>query len=255
MTDAPLRSLWPREHGAYAQLATPLAAALIAWPGLGGALIAAAASLAFLANEPLRVALGQRGAKRRDQERARISRYLAIELGGAAIAGAAGLALAPSATLAIAAAAAVPALAALVLAWTKRAHSLIGEVVVAIALAGAAAPVAVAGGASPRIALAWWLAWGLGYACTVIAVHRVIARNRAAASVGDRIAAVATAAVAIAGGVVAVRIPLAAICVPLALIALALVVRPPPARRLRAIGVALVVASVASGALAIYTVT
>src|SRR5262249_5958355 len=50
------RSLWPREHGAYAQLGAPLATALARQvPTVPAALLAAAACCAFLANEPLLV--------------------------------------------------------------------------------------------------------------------------------------------------------------------------------------------------------
>lgn len=252
--DVPQRSLLPHEHGAYAQLAAPLAASLIAWrPTLAGALIAVAACCAFLANEPLRVVLGHRGAKRRERERPRAMRWLAIEGGVAAICGALGLVLAPRDALPIAAAVALPAAISVALAWKKQVHSLLGEVIVACALAGAAAPVAVADGAPLDAALLAWGAWAAGYACTVIAVHRVIARNRAAASAHDVVAAVAVATIAIAG--IASRVPLAAVATPLAALSAVLVVSPPAARRLRAIGVALVVASVASGAIAIYTVT
>lgn len=255
--DVPQRSLLPHEHGAYAQLAAPLAAALIAWrPTLAGALIAVAACCAFLANEPLRVVLGHRGAKRRERELPRATRWLAIEGGAAAACGALGLVLAQRDTLAIAAAVALPAAMSVALAWKKQVHSLLGEAIVACALAGAAAPVAVADGAPIEAALLAWAAWAAGYGCTVIAVHRVIARNKAAASAHDVVAAIAVATVAIAGIVgIATRVPLAAVATPLAAMSAVLVVRPPPARRLRAIGVALVVASVASGAIAIYTVT
>ncbi|HET7503266.1 MAG TPA: YwiC-like family protein [Kofleriaceae bacterium] len=59
-----VRSLWPREHGAYVQLLAPLATAMVATrPTIAGAAIAAGACLAFLASEPLRVLLGARGAR------------------------------------------------------------------------------------------------------------------------------------------------------------------------------------------------
>jgi hypothetical protein len=55
------RSLWPREHGAYAQLGAPLATAIaMQAPTIGALALASAACLAFLANEPLLVVLGHR---------------------------------------------------------------------------------------------------------------------------------------------------------------------------------------------------
>ena len=246
----PARSLWPREHGAYAQLLAPLAAALIArTPTLAGALLAAGAALAFLANEPLLVVLGHRGARRREQDGSRAARRLALAAGGAGLAGIAGLALAPIAALEIAVLVAVPVLALIAVAWRKAEHTPGGELVAALALSGAAAPVAVADGIALGPALAIWLAWAIGYACTVIAVHRVIARHREAAGTRDRVVIGALAAVTLAATAIALALrPIAAAAVPLAAIATGLAVHPPSARRLRAIGVALVIASLISGA-------
>jgi hypothetical protein len=56
------RSLWPREHGAYFQLALPLIAAhLLRAPTVAMAALTAAACLVFVAHEPLLVVLGHRG--------------------------------------------------------------------------------------------------------------------------------------------------------------------------------------------------
>ena len=67
------RSLWPREHGAYAQLAAPLLTALvIVRPTVAAALLALAACIAFLANEPLLVVLGHRGKRMREQDGRRV---------------------------------------------------------------------------------------------------------------------------------------------------------------------------------------
>jgi hypothetical protein len=237
------RSLWPREHGAYAQLAVPLAAALVSRASLPGAAIAVAACLAFVANEPLLVVAGQRGARRREQDGARARRRLVTAATLAIACGTLGLVLAPAAWLA-ALAVAVPAAAVVALAWTRAQHSLAGELVAAVALTGAAAPVAVAGGASLAAAFATWAAWTIGFGCSVIAVHRVLARHRREPRVLDRMVAVALAGVAVIAALVAVA------AVPLCAIATVLVLRPPPATRLRAIGVALVIASLASGVLA-----
>ena len=253
VSSRPLRSLWPREHGAYAQLAAPLAAALIARiPGVAGALLALAACAAFLANEPLLVVLGHRGARRRDQDGERARRRLALATGSAVLAGAAGLVLAPRQALEVAALAAVPGAAVIVLAWRRAEHTLLGEGIAALALSGAGAPVAAADGLAVRTAIAIWIAWAIGYACTVIAVHRVIARHRSAATVRDRVAAAVLALVTIGAAVVALVVsPIALVTLPLAAIATALALRPPAATRLRAIGVALVVVSIVSGAWAV----
>lgn len=58
------RSLMPREHGAYGQLALPLLTALFSGrPTAAAFLYAAAAVFAFFAHEPLLVLLGQRGSR------------------------------------------------------------------------------------------------------------------------------------------------------------------------------------------------
>jgi hypothetical protein len=230
-----VKSWWPREHGAYAQLLAPVVTSLAA-PSVAGGLLAIAACAAFLASEPLRVVIRKkRGAPR-----------LALLVAIAAVAGCAGLVLAPG-VLPIAACVVVPAAGAIVLAWRRVEHTLVGEIVAATALAGAAAPVAVAGGVPACVAAQLWAAWALGLACMVVAVHRVLSRRKRAASWRDH---------AIAGGLVAVTIATTQLPVafPLAAMSAALAIAPPRANRLRAIGVALVVASVVAGALGLRVV-
>lgn len=247
------RSLWPREHGAYAQLAIPQVTALaLGWPTLAAALIALAACAAFLAHEPLLVVLGHRGARMREHDGPRAKRRLVQLAMLAAVAGTIGLAAAPRAALAVAS---VPACAAAVLvafASRRAQHSRAGELAAAIALPAAAAPVAVASGVSVRDALVIAGAWSIGYASTVFAVHRVIARHRTAASRVDTMHALALTAIAAAcvasAGLVE---PLASVAAPLAIASIALVIRPPRATRLRAVGVALVAASVIAAMLAL----
>jgi hypothetical protein len=246
------RSLWPREHGAYAQLGAPLATALaLAVPTPAAVVIAVAATCAFFANEPLLVVLGHRGRRLKDEHGRRAAWRLAIAGGAAVAIGATGLALAPRDAVIAAGAVAVPTAALLVLAWRRAEHSLAGELVAAVALSGASAPVAVASGIAERAAIELWAAWAVGYACSVVAVHRVIARHRRPASRVDAFVVAGLAAVLAAVIAAASREPIAAVAVPLAAIATAVSIRPPPATRLRAIGVVLVVASIASGAIAL----
>ena len=234
------RSLLPREHGAYAQLAAPLVAACIATPSVAGVLLAIAACCAFVANESLLVVLGHRGKRMKLDDSARAWRWLSVLVAGTALAGAGGLAIAPAA-LAAAALAAIPACVLVGFAWRRKERTLAGELVAAISLTGAAAPVAVAGGASLAAAGWMWISWALGYALTVIAVHRVIARHKRPASLADVIAFVVTL-VAVCG--LAYRG--LAIGLPLAAVSLALLIVVPSAKHLRAIGFVLVGASVAS---------
>lgn len=244
------RSLWPREHGAYVQLLAPMAAALAtSRPTAAGLLIAAGACLAFLAHEPLLVVLGHRGRRLQAEAGARARTRLAV-LGAAAIAcGAPGLALSSGAGRAVAALVAVPAAVLVVLAWRRRVRSLLGETVAAVALSGAAAPIAVAAGAPVSRALLAWLAWSVGFGATVIAVHRVIARHRRPWTIVDGVAAAALALVTAAAVVASSRVTILWAVVPLSASSALVVLRPPPATRLRAIGVALTAAALASAAL------
>ena len=243
------RSLWPREHGAYAQLAAPLAAALAARvPTLPGTLLAVAACAGFLAHEPLLVVLGHRGSRRRELDGARARFRLAITASVASLAGVVGLVLAPDA-LAIAGAVAAAAAFVIALAWRRAVHSLGGELAAAFALAGASAPVAIADGATLHAACVAWLAWFAGFACTVVAVHRVIARHREKPAPGAYLVIALLAAIAAALAYERA----AALALPLALAATVLAVRPPPATRLRAIGVVLVIAALAADAIALAT--
>lgn len=247
------RSLWPREHGAYAQLAAPLATALIlVQPTLASGLLAVAACAGFLANEPLLVVLGHRGKRMRQDDGGRAARRLALLAIVAAAAGVGGLVLAPRA-LPIAAAVAVPALVTIVLAWRRLERTVAGEVGAAVALSGTAAPVLVASGGTQHAALAIWAAWAIGYACTVVSVHRVIARHRAAATWRDTITILVLLAATTVVAALLIRGSAIGAATPLALAATILVIHPPRATYLRTIGVALVVASVATAALTFAT--
>jgi hypothetical protein len=239
------RSLWPREHGAYAQLGIPLTAALVVRPPTAAAaLLTGAAVLAFLAHEPLLVVLGHRGARLRDAEGARARTRLAILAGAAGISAMVGIALASTAARETIALAAIPTIALIALAWRRAEHTLAGELVAAVALSGASAPIAVASGASIGAALPMWSAWALGYATSVVAVHQVLAhqRRRARCGTDDLVASGLCAAGVIAALAAPAALPLVAVSVGVA-------VALPAARHLRTIGVVLVVASVASAAI------
>lgn len=245
------RSLWPREHGAYAQLGAPLVSALaLRTPTLAAFLIASAACFAFLANEPLLVVLGQRGPRMREIDGRRAVIRLAVLSIGAVLAGTVGLVLAPQASVACGLVA-IGAAVMLTLAWRRAEHSIAGELVAAIVLPGAAAPVAVASGVSWPTAAILWVAWSFGYACSVVGVHRVIARHKQAASWTDATIVTALATAMIVSCVLVVQTPATAVALPLVAIATLLAIHPPAATRLRAIGVALVVASMVSSSLAI----
>jgi hypothetical protein len=243
--------LWPREHGAYAQLGVPLAAALVArTPKFAGSLLAVAACLAFLANEPLLVMLGHRGKRARTALGELARRRLIVTAGAAIATGIAGLVLAPPIALAVAAAVAIPSAALIVLGWRRHAHSWWGELVAAIALPGASAPVAVAGGASVTAALACWLAWSIGYGASVVAVHHVLAGKRRTRA-GDLLRLGMLGVTGLLIGIAARPLPALVVAAPLVALAGVIASVTPSARRVRAIGVAMVVASTVSAVLAV----
>lgn len=235
---------WPREHGAYAQLAAPLVAALVVRvPTASAVLLALAAAAAFLANEPLLVALGHRGPRLREAIGGKARRRCLVLGCVAVVAGTSALAVAREATLASAAVPLALAIALIALAYRRGQHSVVGETVAAFALPAAAVPVAVASGVMPASALVLWAAWSVGFAASVAAVHRVIHRNRRSASYVDRVLAGACASAVAAAVAIACVEPRVAVALPLLGISLGLLVWPPKARYLRRIGVALVVAA------------
>jgi hypothetical protein len=252
------RWLLPREHGAYFQLGIPLITAYLRCAAnLAMLELTAAAALAFLANEPLLVVLGHRGRRRYEQAGDRARLRLAVLVPAALALAALGLWRAPWPAAAVAAIVAVPAIAVFALAWRRAEHTCAGELVAAVALTGAAAPVLVAGCMAPAAALAIWLGWSLGFAATVLAVRRVIARARRQARgprpVG-RLLAPGLVAAAVACAMIGERVPGVAIAAPLAALAAVLVIAHPAATRLRAIGVAIAVAAAGSGAVAMLAI-
>jgi hypothetical protein len=242
------RSLWPREHGAYVQLAVPLLVALAIRPPAASAIaFAVAAFAAFLAYEPLLVVRGLRGRRMQQELGARAKRRLAALIALALGSGGFALATCSRDALAMAGVLAVPALLTLVLAWRRSAHTLPGEIAAAVALTGAGAPVMVTSGVAWQTAAIVWVAWSLGYACTVVAVHRVLDGVKRARSITD-LAVAATLAIIACGAVVAApRIPAALPSAALAGAAAVVAFRLPSPKRLRLIGVAMTAVSVGAG--------
>src|SRR5215472_11819220 len=122
--------MFPREHGAYGQLLFPIATALaIGRPGVGALALAAAAVCAFLAHEPLLVLLGQRGSRAAREDGAQARRWFgACAAAAVAFAIAAIAFLPPAARVALGAPAAIGLLVGAVI-FSRREHTLGGEVV------------------------------------------------------------------------------------------------------------------------------
>lgn len=252
----PTRSLVPREHGAYAELAFPLLTGLgMGRPSVASWAFALAAALFFFLHEPLAVVAGVRGERaRRDHGRSARKRAILIAAWGSVAALIALLSASGTARMA----ALVPGGFAVLLAplvLTGRVKNIAGEILVAGALAGVLLPVAVAGGAEWSYAVLAAGVWFTSFTLATFTVHALKAR------VKERLSPQWTVVVA---PVLALTVLLAAVLVAYSasqprLAALALV---PPAlatlaanavgvhpRRLKRVGWSLVAANVLTAAL------
>jgi hypothetical protein len=241
------RSLWPREHGAYAELAFPILTGLSAGAATVAALCLAAATVAFfLAHEPMAVASGIRGGRLRDAEgsRARVRAGWLAALG--LVLGTVGFA-AGSGDVRRAVLVPVGAVLAL-LPWilAGRQKTLSAEIVVVAAFAAVVLPLAVAAGATWRFAWTASGVWFVSFTLATLAVHALKLRHKrgTAARWVVRLTlglalAVALAAIGAALGEWLSPLLAAAILPPVALV-LALAAVPVHPRNLKRVGWALV---------------
>lgn len=244
--------IFPREHGAYGQLAFPIAAALGSGsPRLASWLLVIAFVAAFIAHEPVLVLIGQRGPRARRERRADAIRTLATAAAVAIVCAAVAVPLMAAPwqwTILVPAAFAAAAIPMIVQRTQKTTW---GELYVALTLASCALPVGVAAGVPALAAATCWFVLTLGFWAATLAVRGTIARQRGQPSLGLRAAAgtvaivspLLTAGVAAAAGLDA-RLWVAA--VPLALPALLVAAAGPSARRLRVLGWSLIAASAAA---------
>lgn len=175
----PRRSLAPREHGAYGQLGVPLVAGLaLATPTLTALGLAIGAVATFLAHEPLLILIGQRGARARRHDGPRAAKRLRILAGIAILCGGLGLVGAPT----IVRIGAIPPIVLGVVVgwfvWRKEEKTTLGEVVAAMALSGAAFPVALASGIDVFDAALVWFVWTISFGIATVSVRAVIARAK-----------------------------------------------------------------------------
>jgi hypothetical protein len=257
-------TLLPKEHGAYGQLSLPLVTALsVAGPSIAGLLLTVSAVAASLAHEPASVLLGLRGARARRELGGTAIRWLACCLGVSMIAGTiALLVIHRSARWSIA----VPIVPAVLLGMATvrgREKSWYGEVAAALAFAGLAVPIAMAGGASLSSAMAVAAPFALLFVTSTLAVRTVILRVRGGgnpqALTATRRAVFATTAVgatclvwlAAADALPAATVAAAA---PGLLTGVVIAARPPQPTRLRMTGWTLVAVSVLTATIVIASV-
>ena len=170
-------SLWPREHGAYAQLIFPILSGLLpGHPGPAAFAIAAAGIFLFLANEPAAVLLGKRGGRRRRELEPQARQRLGWLLPAGLAAGAFGFLTMPADGRGLVILPAIPVLILLPLIATHREKSIPGELVVAAAMSSLHVPIAYAGGL--RHAELWGPAafWFGLYVVATFAVHWIRVR-------------------------------------------------------------------------------
>jgi hypothetical protein len=256
-----VRSLLPQEHGAYGQITFPLVTAFaVAGLSAAGLLFAVAVIAGFLAHEPAAVLLGLRGARARRELHDPAVRWLVLCLAIAGAAGAAAvLTIEPAHRWSIAVPVA-PALLLAVMTARGRDKSSYGEVIAALAFAGAAVPVCMAGGASATTAAAVAIPFALLFGASTLAVRVVVLKVRGggdpravAATRGAAFSLAAGATVALAAAIAVDRLPASVLAAagPGLLTAAAVAAHPPSPSRLRTLGWALIAVSVVTAAIVI----
>ncbi|OFW01686.1 MAG: hypothetical protein A3I61_03495 [Acidobacteria bacterium RIFCSPLOWO2_02_FULL_68_18] len=194
-------SLWPKEHGAYGQLAFPLVTSLaVAGLSASALLLALSAVAAFLAHEPLLVLRGGRGGRARLEAGRRAAVWLAVTGGLALLGGAAGLWLMPEGTRWSLLLPLVPAASFAAALLRTDAKSAQGEVAVALSFSLLAVPLGLAAGAPLREALAVAVAYAAIFVTATLAVRVVILKVRGGGSPGAVRATRAAALVLAAAG-------------------------------------------------------
>jgi hypothetical protein len=238
-----VRSLWPREHGAYGQLGFPLATGLsVTWPNAAALLVAGASLLLFFAHEPALVGFGRRGQRAREEDGRRAVRLCAGMCALAGIFGATGLWLGPrparaGALIAAALGAALTGAIAL-----RKEKTVGGELIAAAAMTSAGFVTALAAGAPWSLAATIWSAWLLAFAAAIFPVRATVVSAGLLARLLPTLAAIAAATFILPRRFAAAAAPLFAV-------SLLLAVRPPPMKQMTRAGWMLMIAGAATAAL------
>ena len=253
----------PREHGAYGQLAFPLATALLAFGASPGALLVVTAAVAgFFAHEPASILAGLRGGRALRERRSEAVRWLAWWGAVSAAAAAAAVVAMPVAARLWLLLPVAPAILLAYAAVRGREKSWYGEVAAACAFSSIAVPTALASGATPQEASTVAVPLAVLFVTSTLAVRIVILRVRGG---GDPVGAAATRRAALAvvgGGAAAVAFGVGAgLLLPAALVASTpglvgsslLAFRPPAPAQLRAVGWTLVALSLGTSIILVAT--
>lgn len=188
--DVKPRSLWPKEHGAYAEAGFPIATGwVLARLHPAAVLFGLATIAAFLAHEPLLVVLGQRG-QRAQRDHGERARRRGVMLGvSALVLGLVAVGMAPQeASLWLF----IPVVLAVmmvprILGGTMK--TLVGELMAALALTAMVLPIGLAGRVVPlSIAAGSAVVWGCAFVIGNLAV-RAIMRPHARRADGEDVPA------------------------------------------------------------------
>ena len=251
------RSLLPREHGTYGELAFPLLTAL-ALARIDPASIALVVAFvtAFLAHEPMLLLFFRRGGRPSVELLRRARRRLVVLAGVGLVAFLFGLAaMHATARIFLLVPIALGALLALVVA-ARNERTALGEVFAAAALASCSLPIAIEGGLAVSRAFAFFAIWSVGFSLSTLAVRGVIATARGEGARERRQEVAFAASFAWVVTIVQAglhRLPEIApfALAPFALVSIALALFPPHARHLRTIGWLLIGASASTTAILI----
>lgn len=244
-----MSGLWPKEHGAYAQLAFPLATGLACsgWHP-GAAALAVVAAAAFFAHEPIALLTGLRGARLREAlgsaARHRLVLLALVAAGGLLAASV----LVPARAWLGALAPAGFGLLLLPSLGTRRMKTVSGELLAVGAFAATVVPLALSGDVPLAEAVVAAVAWLLAFAPAVFAVHAIKAALRRRPEelwllrTAPPVAVLCLAGAVVGGWLVPDARELLAAAVPGAAI-LGFVLRPPHPRHLKRVGWSLVAAN------------
>lgn len=172
-------SLWPREHGATAELAFPLLTGLgLGGLSPGGLALALSAVAFYLSHEPVAVLLGRRGVRVREQlaSRARVRGGALLGMGLVLATGSIAVAGGSLWPWILFPASAAVLLLPLVLA--RKEKTLVGEFLVILAFAGLVLPLASTGDTDPSRAFAAALVWIVSFGLGTFEVHAIKARAK-----------------------------------------------------------------------------
>ncbi|MEM9644018.1 MAG: YwiC-like family protein [Planctomycetota bacterium] len=234
----------PKEHGAYAILAVPLATGLIiTGPTIVGLAATLAAVAGFLSHEPLLVVMGYRGARAR-QTFPFVRQRLAVLLIVMLASGLAALWLGPMLVRWSLIGCAMLASISFSVACLGKHRTLTGQLLGVVSLSAPLVPVLLAGQRPLGTSIESWVTLAIGFTSTTVAVRGVIATQKRQPC--ELHFTILGAISVIIGGLVATGYSLVWATLPMLCMSWSLLLRPPPTRYLKRVGWTLVGGTLAS---------